>query len=67
MQGDATNVLTLAEIITEVKTGVSGVLSIAAEGFNFIVGNPLCMFMLSLSFAGAALGFVKRAFKTSRA
>lgn len=64
---DETNVLTLAEIITEVKMGVSGVLEIAGEGFEFIVHNPLCLFMLSLSFAGAALGFVKRAFKTSRA
>lgn len=64
---DETNVFTLAEIITEVKTGVSGVLEIAGEGFEFIVHNPLCLFMLSLSFAGAALGFVKRAFKTSRA
>lgn len=64
---DETNVWTLTEIVTEVKTGVSGVLDIAGEGFEFIVNNPLCMFMLSLSFAGAALGFVKRAFKTSRA
>lgn len=53
-------------IITTLTTGVKGVFSIAAEGFDFITANDLCMFMVSISFAGVALGFVKRAFKTAR-
>lgn len=53
-------------IITTLTTGVQGVFSIAGQGFSFITDNPLCMFMVSISFAGVALGFVKRAFRTAR-
>ena len=53
-------------IITTLTTGVQGVFSIAGEGFSFITDNPLCMFLVSISFAGVALGFVKRAFRTAR-
>lgn len=53
-------------IITTLTEGVKGVFSIAGEGFNFITGNDLCMFMVAISFAGVALGFVKRAFRTAR-
>lgn len=53
-------------IITSLTTAVQGIYGVAAEGFNFIAGNPLCMVMVGLSFAGAGLGLVGRAFKTSR-
>lgn len=53
-------------IITNLTEGVKGVYGLAGEGFNFIANNPLCMIMVSLSFAGAGLGLVGRAFKTSR-
>lgn len=53
-------------IIANLTEGVKGVYGVAAEGFNFIANNPLCMVMVALSFAGAGLGLVGRAFKTSR-
>lgn len=53
-------------IINTLTTGVTGVFTIAGQGFNFITSNDLCMFMVSISFAGVALGFVKRAFRTAR-
>jgi len=56
----------MTEIITTLTEGVKGVFTIAGEGFNFITGNDLCMFMVAISFAGCALGFVKRAFRTAR-
>lgn len=56
----------MTDIITKLTTGVEGVFTIAGQGFNFITGNDLCMFMVAISFAGVALGFVKRAFKTAR-
>lgn len=53
-------------IITTLTQGVTGVFSIAGQAFDFITGNDLCMFMVAISFAGASLGFVKRAFRTAR-
>lgn len=53
-------------IISTLTTGVTGVFKIAGQGFDFITGNDLCMFMVAISFAGVALGFVKRAFRTAR-
>lgn len=53
-------------VITNLTEGVKGVYGLAAEGFKFIADNPLCMVMVALSFAGAGLGLVGRAFKTSR-
>ena len=53
-------------IITSITTAVRGIYGIAAEGFNFIADNPLCMVMVGLYFAGAGLGLVGRAVKTSR-
>ncbi len=57
---------TMDGIITNLTTAVKGVYGIAGEGFNFIANNPLCLVMVGLSFAGAGLGLVGRAFKTSR-
>lgn len=56
----------MGTIINNLTEGVRGVYGLAAEGFNFIANNPLCMVMVGLSFAGAGLGLVGRAFKTSR-
>lgn len=56
----------MSDIISGLTTAVGGVYDIAAKGFNFIAGNPLCLLMVALSFAGAGLGLVGRAFKTSR-
>ncbi len=57
---------TMDGIITSLTTAVKGIYGVAGEGFNFIANNPLCMVMVGLSFAGAGLGLVGRAFKTSR-
>lgn len=62
----ASEAATVESIIATLTTGVKGIYSIAGEGFNFIVDNPLCILMVALSFAGAGLGFVGRAFKTAR-
>lgn len=56
----------LTNLIGSIKDGVKGIYGLAAEGFNFIVNNPLCLLMVCLSFAGAGLGLVGRAFKTAR-
>lgn len=56
----------MTDIITTLTEGVKGVFTIAGEGFGFITSNDLCMFMVAISFAGVALGFVKRAFRTAR-
>lgn len=56
----------MESIIKTLTTGVKGVFDIAGQGFQFITANDLCMFMVSISFAGMALGFVKRAFRTAR-
>lgn len=56
----------MSDIISNLTTAVTGIYNIAGQGFNFIAGNALCMVMVGLSFAGAGLGLVGRAFKTSR-
>ena len=53
-------------IITSITTAVRGIYGRAAEGFSVIANNPWCMVMVGLSCAGAGLGRVGRAFKTSR-
>lgn len=53
-------------IISTLTSGVTGIFNLAGQGFDFITGNDLCMLMVGLSFAGAALGLVGRAFKVSR-
>lgn len=57
---------TVSSALTELTTAVGGIFSLAGEGFNFITNNGLCMIMVGLSFAGAALGLVGRAFRVSR-
>lgn len=64
--GDSGKPADLAGVIGKVGTGVGGVFSMSKSGFDFITKNDLCMFMVSISFAGIALGFVKRAFKTAK-
>ena len=56
----------MTDIVTTLTEGVKGVFTIAGEGFTFITSNDLCMFMVAISFAGVALGFVGRAFRTAR-
>lgn len=56
----------VSDVISDLTTAVTGIYNIAGAGFNFIAGNGLCMVMVGLSFAGAGLGLVGRAFKTSR-
>lgn len=53
-------------IIGKITTAVGGIYGMASEGFNFIANNDMCLLMVGLSFAGAGLGLVGRAFKTSR-
>lgn len=64
--GPSTGGTDMSGIIGNVSTGVKGVFGIAKGGFDFILKNALCMFMVSISFAGVALGFVARSFRTSR-
>lgn len=64
--GDVASSATITSLTDNISSGVQGVFKIAGHGFNFIVENPLCMLMVCLSFAGAGLGFVGRAFKTAR-
>lgn len=56
----------MEEIIGKLTTAVGGIYDISSKGFNFIAGNDICLLMVGLSFAGAGLGLVGRAFKTSR-
>ena len=63
-EGSAT--VGMSDVISDLTTAVTGIYNIAGAGFNFIAGNALCMVMVGLSFAGAGLGLVGRAFKTSR-
>lgn len=62
-EGSAT---TMDGLITNLTTAVKGIYGIAGAGFDFIANNVLCLLMVGLSFAGAGLGLVGRAFKTSR-
>lgn len=57
---------TLEEVLDDLSVGVGGIYDIAGQGFNFVIGNPLGIVMCSLSFAGAGIGLVGRAFKTAR-
>lgn len=56
----------MGDIVTRLSSGVVGVYGMASKGFNFISGNDMCLVMVGLSFAGAGIGLVGRAFKTSR-
>lgn len=56
----------IGEIVDTVSTGVGGVFEMASAGFGFLTDNALCMFMIAVSFAGVGIGFIGRAFKTSR-
>lgn len=53
-------------VISTVATGVGGVFDMSGSAFDFLTSNDLCMFMLSISFAGIAVAFVGRSFKTAR-
>ncbi len=56
----------MENILSNLTTAVKGIYGIAGAGFDFIANNALCLVMVGLSFAGAGLGLVGRAFKTSR-
>lgn len=56
----------LSTLIADLTTAVSGIFGMAGDGFDFVVGNPLGILMVGLSFAGASIGLVGRAFKTAR-
>jgi len=56
---------TMEEIITTVSAGVKGVYTMSAEAFVFLTSNDLCMFMISVTFAGVSIAFVRRSFKTA--
>lgn len=62
-EGGATSMEVLIDNLT---TAAKGIYGIAGAGFDFIANNVLCLLMVGLSFAGAGLGLVGRAFKTSR-
>lgn len=64
--GSSAGATDMSGIIRTVSSGVKGTFGIAKGGFDFILKNALCMFMVSISFAGVAIGFVARAMKTSR-
>lgn len=64
--GSSAGATDMSGIIGTVSSGVKGTFGIAKGGFDFILKNALCMFMVSISFAGVAIGFVARAMKTSR-
>lgn len=53
-------------IITLMKQGVSGVFDIASSAFSFLMGNPLCAFMVCVGFGSVALGLVRRAIRISK-
>lgn len=53
-------------VISTVATGVGGVFDMSGSAFDFLTSNDLCMFMLSITFAGIAVAFVGRSFKTAR-
>lgn len=56
----------VSDLVSSITPAVKGVYDIAALGFAFIAGNALCLLMVGISLAGAGLGLVGRAFKTSR-
>lgn len=56
----------MEELLTKLGSAVEGIYGFASKGFTFIANNDLCVIMVGLSFAGAGLGLVGRAFKTSR-
>lgn len=56
----------LEGVILCLTDGVKGVFSIIAAGFDFITSNALCMFIISISFAGVAFAFVKCGMRTAR-
>lgn len=53
-------------VISTVAAGVGGVFDMSGSAFDFLTSNDLCMFMMSISFAGIAVAFVGRSFKTAR-
>lgn len=67
LASEAGATLDLSTILNNVGTGVSGIFdNIVVHGLNVIVTNPVAFLMLCLSFAGAALGFAGRIFRTAR-
>lgn len=53
-------------IISVISADVKGVFSLISAGFSFITSNDLCMFIISISFAGVSLAFVRRCFHVAR-
>lgn len=60
------NTIDMAQIITLLRQGVTGVFDIASQAFNFIATNPLCMFMMGCGFAGVALGIIRKAIRVAK-
>lgn len=56
----------LTEVISLIKTSVTGVLEIASSGFNFLFSNPLCAFMIGSGFAFTSLGLVRKGLRVAK-
>lgn len=56
----------LAAMLTIMKSGVSGVFSLASSAFDFLIDNPLCAIMVCIGFAYTALSIVHKAIRTAK-
>lgn len=56
----------ITEVVTLIKTSVSGVFEIATSAFSFLLSNPLCAFMVGSGFAFSAIGLCRKALRTAR-
>ena len=61
-----TNGIDMAQLITLLKQGVTGVFDISSQAFGFIASNPLCVFFMGCGFAGVALAVIRKAIRVAK-
>lgn len=56
----------MAAMFTIMKSGVSGVFSIASSAFDFLMDNPLCAIMICTGICFTSLSLVRKGIRTAK-
>lgn len=56
----------VGNIITLLKSAVSGCFEIASSAFGFLMSNSLCAFMVGVGFCSVSLSLVRKAIRVSK-
>lgn len=66
MAGEVATTWDMAAVISCISDAMAGIFEMAGTAFDFLIGNPLCAFMIGGGFCFVALGLVRKALRTAK-